>query len=253
VKTLGRLSGLRNMVAFLTVVPVGKTSGGIDEFTGVWFLSPVVGAFIGAVAGLVALTLLRVLPILVVGALAVGVIILITGAHHLDGLLDFGDALMVHGSPERKVEVMHDKSLGAGGFALGLFVTILTIVSVVTLTPNFMVQGLIVSETSAKLSMVAASRFGKTSHEGTGLVVVKAMHERYGNIRLLAAFIISMVIGGIIAGYVGLLAVSSSIICALLMTAIADKQFRGITGDVFGAANEISRMVSLLTLVAVIK
>lgn len=252
-ETLGRLSGLKSMIAFLTVIPVGKTSRGINEFTRVWFLSPLIGVFIGALAGLVAWASLMVLPILVVGPLAVGVIILITGAHHLDGLLDFGDALMVHGPPERKIEVMHDRSLGAGGFALGLFVTILTIASVVTLTPNFMVQGLIVSEVSAKLSMVAASRFGKTDHEGTGSVVVKAMHETNGNIKLIAAFIISMVIGGIIANYAGLLAVSSSIICALVMTAIADKQFRGITGDVFGATNEISRTVSLLTLLAVIR
>ena len=40
-----------------------------------------------------------------------------TGLHHTDGLLDFGDGVMVHGTAEHKIEVMHDQLTGAGGLS----------------------------------------------------------------------------------------------------------------------------------------
>jgi len=251
VKTLGRLSSFRSLIVFLTILPVGKASADLSDLGRVWFLSPLVGVLIGAIAGAIGWIASKTLPSLVVGSLAIGLIILITGGHHLDGLLDFGDALMVHGPPERRIEAMHEKALGAGGFALGLFVPILTIASFITLNPNVIIQTLIVSELSAKLSMVAASRFGNASHEGTGSTVVKAMHGTDGNAKLLASIAISLAIAGLLMRYAGLTVVATSIICALLMTAIADHEFRGLTGDVFGATNEIARMISLLTLLAV--
>ncbi|WP_394325417.1 adenosylcobinamide-GDP ribazoletransferase [Methanobrevibacter arboriphilus] len=49
------------------------------------------------------------------------------GFHHLDGLIDIGDALMVHGTPEKKISVMRDSMIGTGGIALFFIVGILTI------------------------------------------------------------------------------------------------------------------------------
>jgi adenosylcobinamide-GDP ribazoletransferase len=160
---------------------------------------------------------------------------------------------MAHGPPKRKIQVMHDKVLGAGGFTLGLFTPLITVASIVSLPPNLIIQSLIISEVSAKLSMVAASRFGKAAHEGMGSIVVDAMHRKNGNIKLVTAFLVSLGIAGIILGHAGLASVVSSIICALLMTAIAHNQFKGLTGDVLGATNEMSRMVSLATLLVVIR
>lgn len=45
-----------------------------------------------------------------------------TGFHHLDGLIDFGDGMMVHGSPEKKIAVTRDKRIGTGGVAYLLMV-----------------------------------------------------------------------------------------------------------------------------------
>jgi len=240
------------MIAFLTIFPVGKVSDDLSEFGSVWFLSPLVGAFIGILAGMVAWMLLRVMPSLVVGPLTIGLIVLITGAHHLDGLLDFGDALMAHGTPERKFEVMHDKALGAGGFALGIFVPILTIASLVAINVNMVGQAIIVSELTAKLSMVSMTRFGRSAHEGTGSIVVKSMHEKKANAKLLVAFIISLAIAGFVLGMAGVAATLTSIASALVITGISNNQFKGISGDVLGATNEISRMISLLVILAAI-
>jgi len=54
------------------------------------------------VAGVFGWVTLQFLPSLVVGALALALLFVVTGLHHTDGLLDFGDGIMVHGSFEKK-------------------------------------------------------------------------------------------------------------------------------------------------------
>ena len=87
---------------------------------------PLIGAFLGLLAGLFGWVAYQFLPGLVVGALALALLLWMTGLHHMDGLLDFGDGIMVHGSAERKIEVMHDQLTGAGAIGLTLMTYIIT-------------------------------------------------------------------------------------------------------------------------------
>ncbi|MCK5628791.1 adenosylcobinamide-GDP ribazoletransferase [Candidatus Bathyarchaeota archaeon] len=50
----------------------------------------------------------------------------------------------------------------------------------------------------------------------------------------------------------GLLVVLVAILTSLFMVGIAHRHFGGVTGDVLGATNELSRMVSLIALLALI-
>jgi adenosylcobinamide-GDP ribazoletransferase len=251
VRIVGLVSSIRSLIAFLTIIPTGKVTWDLNEFGSVWFLSPIVGVFLGLIVGAIASAVSRVLPNLVIGPFAMGLFTLISGAHHLDGLLDFGDALMVHGSPAKRLEVMHDKTLGAGGFALGFLVPILGITALIPLVPDILFQAIIASEMCAKLAMVVASRFGKSTHQGMGSIVVDVMHNRNGNARLLTSCLISLAIALALLSYAGIAIVMSSIATGVVITAIANKQFNSVTGDVFGAINEISRTACLMTLLAV--
>ena len=76
------------------------------------------------------------LPSLVVGALALALLLWMTGLHHTDGLLDFGDGVMVHGTPEHKIEVMHDQLTGAGAIGLALMTYIVTAFAFASLGGN---------------------------------------------------------------------------------------------------------------------
>ncbi len=87
---------------------------------------PLIGAFLGLLAGIFGWVALQFLPSLVVGALALALLLWMTGLHHTDGLLDFGDGIMVHGSFEKKIEVMHDQLTGAGAIGLTLMTYIIT-------------------------------------------------------------------------------------------------------------------------------
>jgi adenosylcobinamide-GDP ribazoletransferase len=242
------LKEVKNLIAFLTIIPVGMTSDCLTDAANYMHLFPAVGALIGLLAGLLTWLLFRVLPALIVGALALGFILLITGLHHTDGLLDFGDGVMYQGSPEKKIEIMHDQQTGVGGLALGLVALLTTAFCIAGLNVSIVIQSLIISETSAKLAMVIEAWVGKSAHEGMNTVFISAMHGRYRNLRLVTALIISFSVAILLLWIVGSSVVIVGIITGLIMVGISNRHFEGITGDVMGATNELARMASLITI-----
>ena len=242
---------LKNLFSFLTVFPVAMDKDMLSDCAkGMWAF-PLIGAFIGLLAGLFGWVAYQFLPSIVVGALVLALLLWITGLHHTDGLLDFGDGVMAHGSFEHKIEVMHDQLTGAGGISLGIMTILITALSIGQLSSSIIVQGIIVVEVSAKLSMVVAAWAGKSVHQGMNSPFLEAMHEGKGNLRLVAALIISFAIALPLLRWAGALTVLAGVITGLVMVAIAHKHFNGVTGDVFGATNELARMVCVIVLLAV--
>jgi len=213
---------------------------------------PLIGAFIGLLAGLFGIVAFHFLPGIVAGALVLALLLWMTGLHHTDGLLDFGDGVMAHGTPEHKIDVMHDQLTGAGGLSLGILTMLITALAVGQLNVRLILPAIIVVEICAKLSMVVAAWAGKSVHQGMNSPFLEAMHGRGGNIRLTVALIISFVLGLVLLKFAGIIIVVTAVVTGLVMVAVAHKHFKGVTGDVFGATNELTRLVCMVVLVAVI-
>ena len=242
---------VKNLVAFLTILPVDMDPECFRDAAKFMHLFPLVGAFIGLIAGLFAFSVLLIFEGLVVGILTLGFLLLVTGLHHTDGLLDFGDGLMCQGSPEKKIEVMHDQRTGAGGLALGLVTLLTTASSISAIGLSIILQALVVSEVSAKLAMVCEAWLGKSAHTGMNIHFIEAMHGRHRYLRLAVALIISVIIVIPLLWVLGLLGLAVGIVTSSLMVWVSNRHFKGITGDVFGATNELARMFSLLAILAV--
>ena len=247
------LKELKNLFSFLTTIPVSMDQDILTDTAKCMFLFPLVGAFIGLLAGLCGWATSQFLPSLVVGALVLGFLLLITGLHHTDGLLDFGDGVMAHGSPERKIEIMHDQLTGAGGLSLGIITFLITAFSIAELDTSIIIQGLVVVEVSAKLSMVVGAWAGRAVHEGMSSSFLEAMHGKKGTARLIIALAISFGIALPLLWLTGAVTVLAAILASLIMVGISHSHFKGVTGDVLGATNELTRMVSLITLLAMIR
>ena len=247
------LKEIKNLLSFLTILPVSMDKDCLTDAAKGMFLFPLIGAFIGLLAGIFAWVTSQFLPSLVVGALALGFLLLITGLHHTDGLLDFGDGVMYHGSAERKIEIMHDQLTGAGGLTLGIMTFLITALSIAELNMNTIIQSLIIVEVSAKLSMVIGAWAGKAVHTGMSSSFIEAMHGKKGNARLIAALALSFGIAVPLLWLTGAVTVLAAVIASLIMVGISHRHFRGVTGDVLGATNELTRMVSLIVLLAVIR
>jgi adenosylcobinamide-GDP ribazoletransferase len=83
------------------------------------------------------------------------------------------------------------------------------------------------------------------------------MHGPHGTARLIGGLVISLAIAlplMYVAGlyWTGVIVILAGVLTSLVMTAIAHRNFNGVTGDVFGATNELARLVSLITLLAVV-
>jgi adenosylcobinamide-GDP ribazoletransferase len=246
------LKELKNLLSFLTILPFRMDQDCLVDSARFMFLFPLVGAFIGLLAGIFGWLTYQFLPGLVVGGLVLGALLLITGLHHTDGLLDFGDGVMAQGTAERKIEIMHDQLTGAGGLTLGIMTYLITALTIAELNMGIIIQSIIMAEVASKLSMVVAAWGGKAVHTGMNSSFLEAMHGPKGNARLIAAIIISFSIAVPLLWLRGIAVLLVAIIASLVMVAIAHRHFKGVTGDVLGATNELSRMVSLIALVAMV-
>lgn len=244
---------VKNLLSFLTIIPLSMDKDCLTDAAKAMFLFPLVGAFIGLLAGLFGWVTFQFLPSLVAGALVLGFLLLITGLHHTDGLLDFGDGVMAQGSAERKIEIMHDQLTGAGGLSLGIMAFLITALSIAELNRGIIVQAIVVVEVSAKLSMVIGAWAGKVVHKGMSSYFLEAMHGKKGTARLILALVISFGIAIPLLWLTGAVTLLGAMMLSLIMVGISHRHFKGVTGDVLGAINELTRMFSLVTLLAMIR
>jgi len=253
---------IKNLFAFLTVLPLRMDMDCLVDSAKLMWLFPLVGAFIGLLAGVFGWAVGLFVPALVTGALALGVLLLLTGLHHTDGLLDFGDAVMFHGTAERKIEIMHDQLTGAGALGLGIMTYLVTALAFGELNRSVIMYGvtipliipaLIIVEASAKLSMVVGAWAGNPVHKGMNSTFLDAMHGRSGNVRLAAAILLSFVVAVPLLWFAGFVTVLAAFLTGLAMVAVAHRHFKGVTGDVLGATNELTRMVCIVVLLAVLR
>lgn len=247
------LSGLKNALAFLTIIPVGMDENGIAQAANYMPSFPVIGALIGLATGVLVWGLQAILPSLIVGMLGLGFILLLTGVHHADGLLDFGDAMMILGSPEEKMRVMRDHQTGAGGLCLGLVVLSSTAFSIAALDRSIVIQSLIASEALSKFAMVLQAWAGNSAHEGLATPFLQAMHGKWRSVRLGVAFLFTLAILLTALQIVGIVLIFAGALVAATMLVISKREFGGITGDVMGATNEMVRLASLLVILVIPK
>src|SRR5208337_4251826 len=136
-----------SLLQFTTVLPLGKVED-LEHFGRHSYIYPLAGYIIGLI---VALPVFFIADRTVAAAVAIAMLMLITGAHHFDGLLDFGDGLMAHGNREKRVKALVDRNIGAGALALGITITILLFAGLQE-SPSLIVA-IITGEVCAKYSM----------------------------------------------------------------------------------------------------
>lgn len=239
---------IRSGFGFLSTIPVGITMEGIENLMKHIYLFPVVGMVIGVIIALIAiaLTSLAALSPLMIALFVIISIYYFTGFNHIDGLADFGDGVAAHGTRDKKIAAMRDISIGTGGIVfcmIGLIGVFTSLVSIQGSDISMLLPySLIIAETSAKQSIVTVAAFGRRLHAGFGSMTVD--NTKLSD--LILSTIFSLAVSYIILGVVGLETFIISQLAALLVLNTSNRHFGGISGDVLGASNEISRLAALL-------
>ena len=189
-----------------------------------------------------------VLDPLLVSLLVVASIAIVTGIHHADGLADFADGLMVKGSKDKKLNAMKDLSTGSAG-VVAIVLYLIGLIITVSLTSGFdLFRAILISEILAKFSMVLMASLGNSASPGSNSPFVKIMKDKK---KLAAAFIIMLIPVIVIGETTGLLMLGVTVTLTLFLLAISTRSFGGITGDVLGATNELTRLASLMVFVSI--
>lgn len=228
------------LISFFTRLPSGKLS--IEKAAKHSFLLPVLGGLIGLIVGSFSFFAFKFVNGFLAALLTAVCLYFITGLNHLDGLSDFADGVYTCGSSERKIKAMKDTQMGVAGITLVLFAILFLVFTV------FMINGdiykILVAEVCAKTAMLFAIFLGKPMKTGMGKAFIENLNKTAVPFSILFSFCLSF----ILLRYLGLLAVLISMFSSLVIVRIAHKNFGAINGDVIGAINELSRVVSLLAL-----
>ena len=241
------LKPIQSVLAFLTILPVGKQNQDIYYIAKNMYLFPAAGLVIGSIIGAMALGISDFLHPLLTGFLITGALVILTGVHHTDALADFADGLMAKGSKEVKHKAMLDPAVGSAGVAtLVMYFAGMIIVFNIGFGSSLAIfTSIITAEVIAKYVMVLLANRGISAWEGFSSPFIAAMKDRY---KMIAATGIMVAIVWFASSYAGFIALIISLMLAQLLKYVSSKSFGGVSGDVLGASNEITRLSSFIVL-----
>lgn len=244
---MASLRPVQSVLAFLTILPSGKQSHDIHYVARNMYLFPVAGLVIGGIVGAMAFGISPFLHPLLVGLLVAGALVIITGVHHTDALADFADGLMAKGGKEVKRKAMLDPAVGSAGVAaLVMYFAGMIIVFQTGFSSGLAIlTSIITAEVIAKYVMVLLANRGLSAWEGFSSPFTAAMKDKR---KMAAATGIMLAIVWLASSYAGLAALGVSLAIAGLMKYVSGRSFGGISGDVLGASNEMTRLSSLIVL-----
>jgi len=240
------LKEISSVFSFLTIFPSSNAT--LENIAKYMYVFPIVGIAIGLLIGSFGFGLSFILEPLLVSLLVVASIAIVTGIHHADGLADFADGLMVKGSKDRKLKAMKDLSTGSAGI-VAIVLYLIGLVVTISLTSGFdLFKAILISEILAKFSMVLMASLGNSASLGSNSPFVKIMKDKK---KLAAAFIIMLIPVIVIGETTGLVMLGVTVTITLFLLAISTRSFGGITGDVLGTTNELTRLASLMVFVSI--
>jgi len=262
----------RDLLSFLTIIPVGGKEDFIFTTAENVWLFPLLGGFIGLLGagyfvgasvivgfllglanGIVALPI-GLLSVAIPAAMTIAFLSVITGLQHFDGLIDLGNAVGLRNLHDRKMKA-HAWTVTYWGAVLALVVEFtafagLFLVGWFTGNLWLVFAGVLAAEVAAKLSMVTIVWIGKPSHKGLGSIFLAKAKKNLNAVAYVMAgvivFPVFALLGNLLLGLVAVGVMLASVPVAVGMRAVSNRVFGGVSGDMIGATNEVARAVALV-------
>lgn len=233
---------------FLTILPspVGRAFTR-EEIGQALIYFPVVGLLLGLVLWGLDTGLSRVLPSLPVDVLLVAALVILTGAMHVDGFIDTCDGAAASRTAEERLAVMADSRVGAFGVAGGSLLLLLKVAALASLGPGVRVAALILAPVMGRWSMVYAVYaypYAK-GENGKGY----AFKRGATGTRTAVATAIGLAIALVVArSWHGPALFGAIFIGVVMGCAYVRSRLGGLTGDSYGAVNEVAEVLTFLLL-----
>ena len=212
---------------------------------------PVVGLIIGLILAGSNWLLGLVLPPSVVNVLLIVALAMITGAIHLDGFADTCDGVAGHKTIEERWQVMHDSRAGAFGIVGIVLLLTVKYVSLSSIPGPLMMTTLIFMPVVSRWTMVyAIFTYPYARPSGLGKAFKEGTRWPSFTVATLITFMLALIL--IPLAQLTYLAVMLGVwVIIVIMAAYLKSKFSGLTGDTYGAINEVAE-VSVLIIITVL-
>ena len=237
---------------FLTIIPLPwRREASPEELEGSIGYFPVIGLIIGLILAGLNWLLSLFLPSAVVNGLLIVSMVVISGALHLDGFVDTCDGIAGHKTVEERWRVMHDSRAGAFGI-VGVFLLLLVkYVSLSSVPENLLMVTLVLMPVVSRWAMVYTV-FAYPYARPAGLGKVFKQGASWQGFTTATVITLAVAIGlarlaNITYFYLAGLAIMLAIwVIVVAMATYLKRKFAGLTGDTYGAINEVAEVCVLI-------
>ncbi len=180
-----------------------------------------------------------------VNALIIITLVILTGAHHLDGLIDTCDGVIAGKSKEERLAIMSDSQVGAFGIVAAFLLLLLKYVS---LSSAPILPALLLMPTLSRWTMVSAIfTFPYAKSSGMGLAFKQGANWQ----RLTISTIIALAVTVTILKLWGLALIAALWLIIFGIASYLRSRLGGLTGDNYGAINELAEVLVLLLIILI--
>ncbi len=233
---------------FLTRIPI-TISGEMaeDELarSAGWF--PMVGALIGGVTAAVAFVAAKLWPRPLIGWAALLLPLVLSGFLHLDGLMDTADGVLSGRSREKMLEIMRDSRVGAMGAAVAVVYILGHYLALTVIRPTRLIPALVLAPLLGRWVMAIAMIHFPYARSGPG---TGRLFQGAGNTELFMATATCLGVTWLTLGWLGWLLAGAVLAVAMVAANSLASRLGGLTGDTYGAINQLAELMTLLILAA---
>ena len=227
-------------MTFLTIFPVSRNlDRGPMDLSNSRAFYPAVGLLMGLLLVGVEEGSSRIFTEPMTAAFLVATMVIVTRALHLDGLMDVCDGVFGGFTPERRLEIMRDSRVGAFGVVGGVTVLLLkyaALLSLLTLSEPGKEWALLLFPALSRWTMVVLlGVFPYVRSQGLG----SPFHGGGIKIATTVAGLSALAASFLLGGFAGLGLFFGAMAMAWLLGWAMAKSLGGLTGDTYGATNEI--------------
>ena len=236
---------------FLTTVPIPRRGEINAEEVGASLgYFPLVGLFLGGVLAGIDWSLSLILPSSMVNAVIIIALLLLTGALHVDGFIDTCDALFGRRTPQERWQIMSDSRVGSFGVVGAFCLLLLLYVSLGGIAEAYKMVALILMPALSRWSIVYAI-FAFPYAKPAGLGKTFKEQASWGKLAVATSLVLASTLGLLIIKGLGLIFAGLALIfmvwlIAAVLGLFLQRRFAGLTGDSYGAINEVTQVFILI-------
>ena len=239
------IDDLRVAVALLTRVPIPHPDGAVPvNLARAQRVFPLIGATIGLAVGLFYWFLAATgIPILAAAVLTLAASALLTGALHEDGFGDVADGFGGGRDRDAKLAIMRDSRLGTYGALAVITAFVAKAAALQAMAPSTALVALVAAHALGRAGIPVLAAFlpyARSDGLGQG-----AGRPASGDVAVAVAS--SVVIALVVLPFAtAIIAILLAVGATAAVAVVAERQIGGVTGDVFGAAEQGVEIAVLL-------